>query len=196
MSRAIGLGYGSEPYQLQELNLDSDINYRVITPEPPYVGFSRVAISGEKYRWRKTEDYEQAASQYVLSMATGFGSVEDVENIKEINLFLFNSDGETPVTRAIHGFHIEFYNHSTTEKMCSYSVYSKSGTTCCNAYYDGVSLDKTPLAITLGNPDQNENKSLTLELTSNALVPGKTTRLVFDTTIYYQVEVLYNYNHR
>ena len=92
MSSVMGLLAASKP-KLQELELESDVNYRDITPEPPYVGFSRVIIYGERYRWRKTENYIKADSQYVLSIPTGFGPVEDVENIKEINLFLFNSDG-------------------------------------------------------------------------------------------------------
>ena len=172
----------SEPL-LQQLSVTSEISWKRYEPEAPYVGFSMVDVGGREYNFDALCRYTKAASSYSFNFGT-IGSVEKADDIKCIYFELFNYDGDTPVTNAIRSLGIDYYDYGQT---CSYSVAANSGTRGYYRYYDGVTSSKFPASLTV-----NANREVTLTLTSNALVPGTSTRLVFDTTLSYRVLFIMN----
>ena len=143
----------------------------------------------DMYAHRYVLPYPLATSKNTI-VVTGLSDMINVDYIESIHIDLFNYDNKTPVTNALHGLSILLYSIDSG-RTCSYAIYSKSGATGYNAYYDGVAFENGPIALTI---DPNDgNAKLTIELTSRALVPGRSNQLVFDTNIYYVVEVIWRF---
>lgn len=177
------------PAPLTTLEVTPGAFWQRHTPESPAIGYSRVDVNGVSRQYNVRKAYVTATSAYELSVS-GFGDLPDIDAIESIHLDLFNYDGQSPVSYAVHGLHMDIYTVSDS-RMCSYGVYAMRGSTGYSAYYDGVAFNsgKSPLTVTLVSDE--DDTGITIRLTAYALVPGLSTRLIFDTSIDYAVEILY-----
>lgn len=184
-----------EPVPLTTLEVTPGPSWQRFTPESPAIGYSRVDVNGAKYDYNRRSVYPNATSSYELSV-NGFGGITGIDGIKNIHISLFNYENQTPAANALLEFHIDLYEVSG-KSMCSYCVTcassSGSGRVIRLGYQDGIAFDDqhTPMALTLTPMDEN-NFMLLMQLTSNLTTSiGGSTRVKFDTSIPYVVDVMW-----
>ncbi len=184
-----------QPVPLTTLEVTPGPSWQRFTPESPALGYSRVDVNGAKYDYNRRYDYPDATSSYELSVQ-GFGGITGIDGIKNIHISLFNYDNQTPATNALVEFHMDLYKVSG-KSMCSYCV------TCASSpissavkrlgYQDGIAFDDqhAPMALTL-TPIDEDNFTLLMQLTSHLTTSiGGSTRVKFDTSIPYVVDVIW-----
>lgn len=184
-----------QPVQLTTLAVTPGPSWQRFTPESPAIGYSRVDVNGEKYRYNRHNTYPNATSDYEISLK-GFGGMTGIDNIQSIHMSLFNYENQQPAVNALIEFHMDLYTVSG-KRMCSYCI------TCMSSkisnvvkrlgYKDGIDFDDqhTPLALTL-TPIDEDNFTLLMQLTSNLTTSdGGSTRVKFDTSIPYVVDVIW-----
>lgn len=179
---------GGQKARLQEVGVISGSKTRVITPDADCDGFSKVTVYQEKHQFNTELTVAAASSQYILKMANVSASLSSIEKIWGVYINLLNTSDLTPVTRAVGALMLYPYPASVQKYDCYIST--KSGTTGYSRYYEELDDSNTPLAITIEKNSDGQNNIL-FELTESALVPGKSSRLVFDTSIPYQVAVVF-----
>lgn len=184
-----------QPVPLTTLEVTPRRSWQRFTPESPAIGYSRVDVNGEKYTYNRQNDYPDATSSYELSVK-GFGGITGIDGIKNIHISLFNYDNQTPATNALVEFHMDLYKVSG-KSMCSYCVTCASSTISSAVkrlgYQDGIAFDDqhTPMMLTL-TPIDEDNFTLLMQLTTHLTTSiGGSTRVKFDTSIPYVVDVIW-----
>lgn len=184
-----------QPVPLTTLEVTPGPSWQRFTPESPAIGYSRVDVNGEKYDYNRRNDYPDATSSYELSVK-GFGGITGIDGIKNIHISLFNYDNQTPATNALVEFHMDLYKVSG-KSMCSYCVTCASSTISSAVkrlgYQDGIAFDDqhTPMMLTL-TPIDEDNFTLLMQLTTHLTTSiGGSTRVKFDTSIPYVVDVIW-----
>lgn len=183
-----------QPVPLTTLEVTPLRFWQRFTPESPAIGYSRVDVNGEKYTYNRKNDYPDATSSYELT-TTGFGGITGIDGIKNIHISLFNYDNQTPMANALVEFHMDLYEVSG-KSMCSYCVtYASSSSSRAIkrlGYQDGIAFDDqhTPMALTLTTRNEG-NFTLHMQLTSNLTAVDGSTRVKFDTSIPYVVDVMW-----
>lgn len=184
-----------QPVPLTTLEVTPRPTWQRFTPESPAIGYSRVDVNGENYSYNRQSSYPKATSDYEISL-TGFGGMSSIDNIQGIHMSLFNYENQQPALNALLELHMDLYTVSGKRK-CSYCVTCASSTITNAAnrlgYQDGIDFDDqhTPLALTL-TPIDEDNFTLLMQLTSNLTTSvGGSTRVKFDTSIPYVVDVIW-----
>ena len=184
-----------QPVPLTTLEVTPRPTWQRFTPESPAIGYSRVDVNGEKYTYNRRNAYPGATSSYELSV-TGFGGITGIDGIKNIHISLFNYENQTPMENALVEFHMDLYEVSG-KSMCSYCVtYASSSSSRAIkrlGYQDGIAFDDqhTPMMLTL-TPIDDGDVTLLMQLTSNLTASvGGSTRVKFDTSIPYVVDVIW-----
>ena len=184
-----------QPVPLTTLEVTPLRSWQRFTPESPAIGYSRVDVNGEKYTYNRQNDYPDATSSYELSVS-GFGGITGINGIKNIHISLFNYENQTPAKNALVEFHMDLYEVSG-KSMCSYCVTysssSKTSTVIRLGYQDGIAFDDqhAPMSLTL-TPIDEDNFTLLMQLTSHLTTQiGGSTRVKFDTSIPYVVDVMW-----
>lgn len=179
---------GGQKARLQEISVESGSRTQIITPDADCDGFSKVTVYPEKHSFNLKSDSVAASSNYILKLANVSAPLSSIEQIWYVYINLLNTSALTPVTRAVGALMLSPYTASVQKYDCYIST--KSGTTGYSQYYEELDDSNTPLAITIEKNSDGQTNIL-FELTESALVPGKTSRLVFDTSIPYQVVVVF-----
>ena len=184
-----------QPVPLTTLEVTPGQSWQRFTPESPTIGYSRVDVNAAKYDYNRHSTYPYATSSYELSVI-GFGGITGIDGIKNIHISLFDTDKQTQNANALVEFHMDLYEVSG-KSMCSYCVTyapeSSSRTIRRLGYQDGIAFDDqhAPMSLTLTPIDEN-NFTLLMKLTSNLTTSiGGSTRVKFDTSIPYVVDVMW-----
>lgn len=184
-----------QPVPLTTLEVTPGQSWQRFTPESPAIGYSRVDVNAAKYDYNRHSTYPYATSSYEMSMQ-GFGGITGIDGIKNIHISLFDTDNQMPAKNALVEFHLDLYKVSG-KSMCSYCVAysssSKTSTVIRLGYQDGIAFDDqhAPMSLTL-TPIDEDNFTLLMQLTSHLTTQiGGSTRVKFDTSIPYVVDVMW-----
>lgn len=187
MSYAISLIGGKKP-KLIELTLIPDSSPHILTPGSEYDGFSKVTMLPEQHSYYYDSKTGKASSNYKL-VIPNVPNLQYTDDITFINIVLKAESSSPPVTRAVHSLSMNFIK-DTNSITAEWMVFTKAGSTGYSRYYSSSDKAEWPVSIT-STESTSSGYDIELTLTEKAVVPGKTNRLVFDTSIMYDVYIVH-----
>ena len=187
MSYAISL-IGSKKPKLIEITLIPDSSPHILTPGSEYDGFSKVTMLPEQHSYYYDSKTGNASSKYKL-VIPNVPNLSYVDDIAFINIVLNATSSSSPVTRAVHSLSMNFVE-GTNPIVAEWMVFTKSSSTGYSLYDSSSDKAEWPVSIT-SIESTSGGYDLELTLTEKAVVPGKTSRLVFDTSIMYDAYIVH-----
>lgn len=187
MSYAISLIGGKKP-KLMEITLIPSSSQHILTPSSDYDGFSKVTMLPEQHSYYYDSKFSKASSNYKL-VIPNVPNLQYVDDIAFINIALHATSSSSPVTRAVHSLSMNFVK-DTNPILAEWMVFTKSSSTGYSRYDSSSDKAEWPLSIT-SIKSTSGGYDLELTLTEKAVVPGKTSRLVFDTSIMYYAYIVH-----
>ena len=187
MSYAISLIGGKTP-KLRETTVMPDSSTKILTPGSDYDGFSKVTILPEQHPYYYDFKFGKASSNYKI-VIPNILYLSDAEDIVFINLVLNVTSSNSPVTRAVHSLSMNFVE-GTSPRVAEWMVCTKVSSTGYSLYKSSSDQTEWPVSMT-SIESTAAGYDLELTLTEKAVVPGKTSRLVFDTSIMYDAYIVH-----
>ena len=187
MSYAISLIGGKKP-KLIELTVIPSSSQHILTPGSDYDGFSKVTILPEQHSYYYDFKFSKASSKYEL-VIPNVPNLQYTDDIAFINIVLHATSSDSPVTRAVHSLSMNFIK-DTNSITAEWMVFTKVSSTGYSLYNRSSDKAEWPVSIT-SIESTSGGYDLELTLTEKAVVPGKTSRLVFDTSIMYDAYIVH-----
>ena len=187
MSYAISL-IGGKILKLREATVMPSSSPHILTPGSDYDGFSKVTILPEQHSYYYDSKFSKASSNYKL-VIPNVPNLQYTDDITFINIVLHATSSNSPVTRAVHSLSMNFIK-DTNSITAEWMVFTKVSSTGYSLYNRSSDKAEWPVSIT-STESTSSGYNLELTLTEKAVVPGKTNRLVFDTSIMYDVYIVH-----
>ncbi len=187
MSYAISLIGGKIP-KLREATVMPGSSTHILTPGSDYDGFSKVTILPELHSYYYDCKFGKASSNYKLVIPNVL-NLPYADDIAFINIVLNAKSSSSPVTRAVHSLSMNFVE-GTNPIVAEWMVFTKVSSTGYSLYKSSSDKAEWPVSMT-SIESTGAGYDLELTLTEKAVVPGKTSRLVFDTSIMYDAYIVH-----